>query len=154
MSFSSQTNSSALRAAIQYAVSHNVICIASGGNEGQEEMVVYPAGNRNVIGVGSTSATDRRSSFSNYETRSIKLFAPGEALVTAYPGNNYALVWGTSFSTALTAGATALLADVVPDLDSTKAVNSLLHGHRVDDVGTRLDVLSMMMYLVMGAGSN
>ena len=35
--------------------------------------------------------------------------APGEALVTTYPGNHYAQVWGTSFSSGLVSGAAALL---------------------------------------------
>ena len=30
--------------------------------------------------------------------------APGEALITLFPGGNYAAVWGTSFSSALVAG--------------------------------------------------
>ncbi len=39
----------------------------------------------------------------------MSLAAPGEGLVTFYPGNNYAAGWGTSFSTPLVAGGAALL---------------------------------------------
>ena len=35
--------------------------------------------------------------------------APGEALITTYPGNHYAAVWGISFSAALVSGAADLL---------------------------------------------
>jgi subtilisin family serine protease len=35
--------------------------------------------------------------------------APGEGVVTLYPGNNYAEGWGTSFSAPLVAGGAALL---------------------------------------------
>ena len=148
MSFSSLTQSASLTAAMQYARSHNVICVASGGNNGEEEMV-YPAGDRGVLGVGSTSANDRRSFFSNYGVRSIRMAAPGEALITTYPGNNYAGVWGTSFSTALTSGAAALLSQMAPRISPSDAIDALEHGHRLDIDGmgdARLDVLSSLLY--------
>jgi hypothetical protein len=150
MSFSSLTDSPSVSAAMQYAVSHNVICVASGGNEGKEEMVVYPAGDKGVIGVGSTNAKDQRSSFSNFETPAIDVFAPGEALVTTYPGNNYAMVWGTSFSTALTSGAAALLTQLNPQITPQQVSDALKHGHRVHDIGTRLDILVMILYALFG----
>ena len=99
---------------MQYAAKHNVICVASGGNDGREELVVYPAANRGVIGIGSTTTLDKRRRFSNYDTPSVRMAAPGEALITTYPGNNYAGVWGTSFSTALTSGTVAPLAQINP----------------------------------------
>jgi subtilisin family serine protease len=149
MSFSSTTQSPAVTAAMQYASSHNVICIASGGNDGGR-IKVYPAGDTGVIGVGSTTSTDKRSSFSNYGVPSIRMAAPGEALITTYPGNNYAGVWGTSFSTALTSGAIAILIQVTPHLRSELS-DALEHGHPLDIDGlgdARLDVYSSASYCV------
>jgi subtilisin family serine protease len=61
------------------------------------------------MGIGSTNNQDVRSTFSNYGDALVSLAAPGEGLVTFYPGNNYAAGWGTSFSTPLVAGGAALL---------------------------------------------
>jgi subtilisin family serine protease len=148
MSFSSLTDSPSLSAAIQYASSHSVFCIASAGNDGKK-IEVYPAGDSGVVGVGSTSALDKRSFFSNYGTRSVRTAAPGEALITTYPGNNYAGVWGTSFSTALTSGAFALMLQVNPRLKPGDISDALEHGKSLDIDGmgdARLDVLTMVMY--------
>lgn len=54
MSFDLTSNSIELTNVINYASSHNVICVASSGNDGLEE-VVYPAGLKNVMGVSSTN---------------------------------------------------------------------------------------------------
>jgi subtilisin family serine protease len=110
MSFSLEQWSKELIRALNYAAEHNVVCVASAGNGGQETMV-FPAGFRGVISVGSIDNQNQRSQFSNYGKTLVRLFAPGEGLVTSFPGNRYALVSGTSFSTALVSGAAALLLD-------------------------------------------
>lgn len=150
MSFSSHTQYASLSAAIAYAISKNVICIASGGNEGREEYVVYPAAEQGVLGIGSTNALDQRSSFTNYDTPSVRMVAPGEALITTYPGNNYAGVWGTSFSAALASGTAALLVQLAPSITSSQAANALRHGKQIDadDLGTLLDAYDSLVYLL------
>ena len=110
MSFSLEQWSKELVRALNYASDHNVVCVASAGNGGQETMV-FPSGFRGVISVGSTDSLNHRSLFSNYGRAAVRLFAPGEGLVTSFPGNRYALVSGTSFSTALVSGAAALVLD-------------------------------------------
>jgi subtilisin family serine protease len=116
MSFSLEQWSKELVRALNYAADHDVVCVASAGNGGQETMV-FPSGFRNVIGVGSSDPLNRRSLFSNYGKGLVRLFAPGEALVTAFPAQHYALVSGTSFSTALVSGAAALLLQRNSNLD-------------------------------------
>lgn len=109
MSFSSTESSQALQAAIAYANAKGVICVAAAGNDGAQTMV-YPAGyHSSVMGVASTNNQDIRSSFSNYGNTLVTVAAPGEGVVTLYPGNNYAEGWGTSFSAPLVAGGAALL---------------------------------------------
>ena len=149
MSFSSHTQYASLTAAIAYATSQNVICVASGGNEGREEYTVYPAGDVGSFGLGSTDSSDQRSNFSNYAAKSVRMAAPGEALITTYPGNHYAGVWGTSFSTALTSGAAALLAQIAPQITPANAINALKHGHKLDDEdlgSNRLDLYATLLY--------
>ena len=116
MSFSLADWSEELVRALNYAVDHRVVCVASAGNAGKET-IVFPAGFRHVIGVGSTDSQDRRSTFSNFGRGLVRMSAPGEGLVTTFPGNHYALVSGTSFSSALVSGAAALLLQRDPTLD-------------------------------------
>jgi subtilisin family serine protease len=94
MSFSSAAVSPEITHAINYATERGVVCVASAGNLGQET-VVYPGGLRNVIGVGSTSSTApaTRSVFSNYGDALVSLGAPGEAVITTYPGAHFAAAW-------------------------------------------------------------
>jgi subtilisin family serine protease len=110
MSFSSTQSSPELQAAITYANSKGVICIASVGNDGKQNPSVFPAGyHSQVIAVASTNNQNIRSTFSDYGNTLVDVAAPGEGIVTLYPGNNYAEGWGTSFSTPLVAGGAALL---------------------------------------------
>lgn len=94
MSFSSTAISPEIAHAISLATSMGVICIASAGNLGQE-LLVYPAARRNVLSVASTTSMTpaMRSSFSNYSAALVSLGAPGEGMITSYPGGNYAGAW-------------------------------------------------------------
>jgi len=108
MSFSLTQFSDELMRAVNYAARRGVICVASAGNDSRKALV-YPAAFGNVVGVGSTTLDDHRAAFSNYGADLVTVAAPGEALVTTYPGNHYAMAWGTSFSSGLVSGAAALL---------------------------------------------
>jgi subtilisin family serine protease len=130
MSFSVEEPSAALMRAVAYATNHRVTCVAAVGNRGRE-MVVYPAAYRNVIAVASTSNTDQRSVFSDYGDAVVTLAAPGETLITTYPGAHYAGVAGTSFSAALVSGGVALMLDAFPGLTPRQADSDLGRGATV-----------------------
>ena len=117
MSFELTQISDALLKAANYATRNGVICIASAGNDSQQALI-YPAAFGNVIAVGSVNQQSQASSFSNYGADIVTVAAPGEALVTTYPGNHYAVAWGTSFSSAVVAGATA---DLISGIDQNLA---------------------------------
>ncbi|MGH7867806.1 MAG: S8 family peptidase, partial [Candidatus Dormibacteraceae bacterium] len=89
MSFGFPQISDALMKAINYANRNGVICIAAVGNNSQNALV-YPAAFGNVIGVASVNSQYQLSSFSNYGPDMVTIAAPGEALITTYPGNHYA----------------------------------------------------------------
>jgi len=127
MSFSVKQESSALKAAIDYAVSKGIICVASAGNDNQANPQVWPAILSNVIGVAATDNSMIRASFSNYGSPLVTLAAPGVGVITTYPKEHYAQVWGTSFSAPFVAGAVALLLDMNNRVSPTMAVTNLSH---------------------------
>ena len=115
MSFSTLTWSPEVTHAINVATSQGVICVSSAGNFGQE-IIVYPAGQRNVVAVGSTNTPRRRrgARSATTATRSSASARRAQASSRPIPGGHYAGAWGTSFSTPLAAGAAALLVQLDP----------------------------------------
>jgi subtilisin family serine protease len=147
MSFSSLAASPELAAAIDYATSHGVISVSSVGNAGSE-ILVYPAGFAQVIGVASTNDAGARSLFSNFGNALVTLAAPGEAVVTLYPGNAYAAGWGTSFSAPLVAGGVALLNQLDSADSRSRAIRAFSSGsHPVPGLGLGLiDLFQACLY--------
>jgi subtilisin family serine protease len=130
MSFSLVDPSTEFIRAINYAAEHGLICVSSTGNNGKETMV-YPASMATVLGVASTDNNDQRSTFSNYGSSLAHLAAPGEAIVTTYPGNNYAGAWGTSFSAPFVTGTAALLEQFSPGLTIHDAADAISHAKQL-----------------------
>ena len=151
MSFDTTTNSTELKNALDFANQLNVICVASGGNDGQgPPTLVYPAAlQTDVMGVASTSDLDTRSTFSNYGNAIVWVAAPGEGIITTYPFSTYAAGWGTSFSTPFVAGGVALMRNLRPDIDESLAALALAHAQFVGpDMGNgRLDLVMALAAL-------
>jgi subtilisin family serine protease len=134
MSFEIPQSSPALQDAIQYALSKNVTLVAASGNDA-EQIMVYPAGYNSVIGVGSTSNADGKSTFTNFGTNAVFVAAPGEGVISTYPGGNYAAGWGTSFSTPLVAGEAALVLQARPGYHPGDVANALSKAIQVQQMG-------------------
>lgn len=134
MSFEISQSSPALQNAIQYALSKNVVPVAASGNDAQQIMV-YPAAYNTVVGVGSTSNTDGKSAFTNFGTNGTFVAAPGEGVITTYPGGNYAAGWGTSFSTPLVAGEAALILQAKPAYHPGDVANAISRATQVQQMG-------------------
>jgi len=134
MSFEISQSSPALQNAIQYALNKNVVVVAAAGNDGAQIMV-FPAAYNSVIGVGSTDNSDARSSFTNFGTNAVFVAAPGEGVVTTYPGGNYAGGWGTSFSTPLIAGEAALILQARPTYKPGDVGNAISRAVSVQQMG-------------------
>ena len=144
MSFEFTSPSAELATALTYATSKNVICVASAGNDGMMT-IVYPSGLPNVVDVASTSNTNTPSSFSNYGTPPVWISAPGEAVLTTYPYETYAVGWGTSFSAPFVSGTVALMASVDPAnvdlLNQSTAADALSHAQPISQTQYGFGVL-------------
>jgi subtilisin family serine protease len=142
MSFDVSTPSAALSQAVSYANQSGVVLVAAAGNE-NTSAPVYPAAlNGNVMGIASTTDWDSRSSFSNYGNADVWIAAPGEYVISTFPGGTYASASGTSFSSPLVAGSAALMLNAKPSLNQTNASSALSHAiHLTPDLHNgRLDV--------------
>lgn len=130
MSYGGDSYNSALDAAFTSAktIGRNgkglFIC-ASSGNNGSGSIVKYPASYQSVYGIGATSSSDLRASFSNFGTI-VDISAPGTSILTTdltgtngYSTGNYASVSGTSFSCPITAACGALL--IYKNMDLTES---------------------------------
>jgi subtilisin family serine protease len=114
MSFDLDSADDTLEDAIEFATAQGVICVASTANV-SSAAPVFPAAfstaDRSVIGVGSVDSQYGmyRSAFSGYGPSSVDVYAPGENLIAAFPGNHFAVVSGTSFAAALASGVAAVV---------------------------------------------
>jgi len=107
MSLGLPSYSHTLANAVAFALKNDVVVVASAGNNGTAE-VQYPAGYPQVIGVAATDLHDVKAPFSNYGI-AVYVSAPGVNIISAYPGNHYAVLSGTSFSAPLVAAQAALM---------------------------------------------
>lgn len=113
--------------AVNYAVSRQVVLLVAMGNDGRT-LIAYPAACQGVIAVGSTSADDTISSFSN-RGQYISLTAPGSNIFSTYTsavaGPIYRALSGTSMATPQVAGATGLLLTLRPALTAAEVKSQL-----------------------------
>jgi subtilisin family serine protease len=111
MSFSTNQDSAALQFALSQAWAAGITIVSSMGNAGLNTQNVYPAAYPQVIAVAATDFEDRLAVFSNFG-KSVSVSAPGAFVISAFPGDNYVLAWGTSFSAPLVSGTAALTASL------------------------------------------
>src|SRR5204862_5533141 len=121
-----------LQTAINYAWSHGVVPVAAVGNDGSST-VNFPAGDKGVMGVGSTGIGDLPSTFSNTGP-DVFLAAPGENILSTDTNGGYSSVSGTSASAAAVAGAAALMMANSPMASNGVIVNRLAES--ADSAGT------------------
>jgi subtilisin family serine protease len=142
MSFDVSSSSPALSQAISYANQKGLILVAAAGNE-STSAPVYPAAlNSSVMGIASTTDWDTRSTFSNYGNTDVWIAAPGEYVISTFPGGTYAAASGTSFSSPLVAGSADLLLSANPSLNQASAASAFAHAVKLtpDLNHGRLDV--------------
>ena len=87
----------------------------------------FPATMDEVIGVGSSSA--------GHAAAGLSLFAPGDQIIVALPGNAYDFRSGSSLAAAHVSGIIALLLSVSPGVDATTIVSLLERSQREAESG-------------------
>ncbi len=156
MSFDLTSNSPSLTQAVSYANKAGVVLVAAAGNE-STSAPVYPAAlNSYVVGIASTTNWDSRSTFSNYGSVDVLIAAPGENVISTFPGGTYGSASGTSFSSPLVAGTAALMLSAKSSLNQNQAANSLSHAIKLtpDLNHGRLDVYQAVSAWVNSSGSS
>ena len=153
MSFDLSHSSPALSQAISYANKSGVVLVAAAGNESTSARVYPAAFSGSVVGIASTSDWDTRSSFSNYGPADVWIAAPGENVISTYPGGTYGCESGTSFSSPLVAGTVALMLSAKQPLNQAQAANALQHAVLLspDLNHGRLDVYQAISALQAGS---
>ena len=107
-------DTSDLREAVDKAVKSGVSIVCASGNDGHNDTdgsvreVRYPGAYDESICVGSMDAYFKISDYSN-SNEFVDIVAQGEDVICAYPGDNYAIISGTSFATPIISGILALL---------------------------------------------
>jgi len=156
MSFDLTSSSPALTQAAAYANKAGVVLVAAAGNESTSSPVYPAALDSYVAGIASTSNSDSRSSFSNFGSTDVWIAAPGENIISTFPGGTYASASGTSFSSPITAGTVALMLSAKSSsLNQSQASSALSHAIKLtpDLNHGRLDVYQAVSAWVNSSGS-
>jgi subtilisin family serine protease len=155
MSFDLVSSSPSLTQAAAYANKAGVVLVASAGN-GNTSAPVYPAAlNSYVVGIASTTNWDSRSSFSNYGATDVWIAAPGENIISTFPGGTYGSASGTSFSSPIVAGTVSLMLSARSSLNQSHAASALSHAVKLtpDLNRGRLDAYQAISAWVNSSGS-
>jgi len=123
---------------IAKAHAKGIVLIAAVGNAGPKSPPLYPAADREVIGVTATDADDKLLPQANRGPQ-VAVAAPGVDILAAAPDGQYEITSGTSVATAHVSGVAALLLARDPNL-KPDALRRILVGSAQKVPGTPREV--------------
>jgi membrane-anchored mycosin MYCP len=119
-------NKPALRQAISYALSHNVVVVAAAGNDQQNSVgPFYPGAYDGVLSVGAADDTGEVTAETATKTP-VSVLAPGYQVQSDYPGGFSRDDTGTSFATAFVSGEAALIRSAFPHMSAADVVDRII----------------------------
>ena len=123
-------SNTAIANVVNYALSKNIIIVASMGNFGKE-ILNFPAALEGVFAIGSSNINSERSSFSNYGDY-IDFLAPGEDIVSLSKSNPNQIVYmsGTSQSSAIVTGVISIILGIDSSLSRSDIYDILKKGSK------------------------
>ena len=90
-----------------------IATVIASGNDGSTNQLSAPACVSSAVSVGATTKDDRVADYSNVAPF-LSLFAPGDEIISLYPGESFAVASGTSMAAPHVAGAWAILKQAAP----------------------------------------
>ena len=122
--------SKALLDVINLAGEHDILFVASAGNDADDNDVItrYPTGygTPNLISVAAIDNRDLLAYFSNYGATTVHLGAPGVSVRSTFPNNGYGSLSGTSMAAPHVSGVAALLLAKTPSLSTADVKAAIL----------------------------
>ncbi len=129
--------------AVRYAAKKDVLLVHAAGNSSENTDVArnYPNDNyakkklfgkkqaENWLEIGALSwkkGEDAAATFSNYGKKNVDLFAPGVAIYSTTPDNNYGDAQGTSMASPVVAGVAAIIRSYFPTLSACQVKDVLM----------------------------
>ena len=137
MSLGYGASSRVVRSALQDALEHKVVVIASSGNSGASTTdqrrahapYSFPADYPGVLGVAAVDQSGNPANFSS-DNLSVQVAAPGVQVPAQGRDGQYWLVSGTSPACALTSGVAALIKSAYPRLSPALIVRAIISSAR------------------------
>ncbi|NNE02892.1 MAG: S8 family serine peptidase, partial [Eudoraea sp.] len=120
--------------AIKYAAENDVLIVHAAGNDGKDlddpMNANYPKDHinekeytNNLLSVGALNekyGAEMVASFSNYGAKNVDVFAPGGAIYSTVPDNEYKSQGGTSMAAPAVSGVAALIRSQFPNLSASE----------------------------------
>ncbi len=122
--------SSAERAAVSYALAHDVVLVAPAGDDGSgSDAPNFPAAYRGVIAVGAFDQAFIKAPWTSHQSY-VTITAAGVNVVAAANDGGYQTLSSTSAASAIVAGTAALIRSSYPSLSAAQVRQALISGTR------------------------
>jgi type VII secretion-associated serine protease mycosin len=124
LSLGGSQENAVVREAVEYALEHDVVVVASAGNTASVAPQ-YPAAYPGVVAVAATDSNGDLASFSGHGSW-IDIAAPGVDVTSARSTSSYEVMSGTSYAVPFVSGVATLVRSLHPSLTAAEVVSQLL----------------------------